>query len=82
LRQWRLNHHRALLDAVLSPDGDIPGALLMHLRMAYKDPERYSSLGSSGVVPHSRGSLENREGRVGNGRPVVAQAAELKPRLE
>src|SRR5579863_6972800 len=40
LRQWRLNHHRALLTAVLGPEeGDIAGALLIHLRMAYKDPE-------------------------------------------
>jgi DNA-binding GntR family transcriptional regulator len=45
LRQWRLNHHRALLDAVLNlGDTDIPGALLMHLRMAYKDPEKFSSM--------------------------------------
>lgn len=46
LRRWRLNHHRALLNVILSPaEEDIRGALLMHLRMAYKDPERFSSLG-------------------------------------
>jgi DNA-binding GntR family transcriptional regulator len=45
LHQWRLNHHRALLDVILNPaPQDIRGALLMHLRMSYKDPERYSNL--------------------------------------
>jgi len=44
LGKWRLNHHRALLNAVLTPKEDLRGALLMHLRMAYKEPERYSSL--------------------------------------
>ncbi len=45
LRQWRLNHHRALLNVLLSPkEGDIAGALLVHLRIAYKDPELFSSL--------------------------------------
>lgn len=48
LRQWRLNHHRALLNAVLGPEeSDIAGALLIHLRMAYKDPEKFSSLAHS-----------------------------------
>ena len=48
LRQWRLNHHRALLNVLLSPkEPDIPGALLMHLRMAYKDPERFSSMATA-----------------------------------
>lgn len=45
LRLWRLNHHRALLNLLLSPEEhDMQGALLMHLRLAYKDPERFSSL--------------------------------------
>jgi DNA-binding GntR family transcriptional regulator len=44
LHQWRLNHHRALLDVILNPaPQDIRGALLMHLRMSYNDPERFSS---------------------------------------
>ncbi len=44
LHQWRLNHHRALLDVLLNPaPQDVRGALLMHLRMAYNDPERFSS---------------------------------------
>lgn len=49
LRQWRLNHHRALLHTILGPgEQDIRGALLMHLRIAYNDPERFSSLARSG----------------------------------
>ncbi len=51
LHQWRLNHHRALLDLILSPNPqDIRGPLLMHLRMSYKDPERFSSMAKA--VPH------------------------------
>jgi DNA-binding GntR family transcriptional regulator len=51
LHQWRLNHHRALLDALLNPTAqDIRGALLMHMRMAYKDPERFSSMAKP--LPH------------------------------
>jgi DNA-binding GntR family transcriptional regulator len=47
-RLWRLNHHRALLDVLLSPkEQDITGALLMHLRMAYKDPEKFSSIAAN-----------------------------------
>ena len=72
LRQWRLNHHRALLNAILSPEEeDIAGALLMHLRMAYKDPEKFSSMAKAAptvakpVLP---------KGRPANGRPI-AQAA-------
>lgn len=52
LRQWRLNHHRALLNVLLSPkDPDISGALLMHLRMAYKDPDRFSSASTASGSP-------------------------------
>jgi DNA-binding GntR family transcriptional regulator len=48
MRLWRLNHHRALLDVLLSPkEQDITGALLMHLRMAYKDPEKFSSIAAN-----------------------------------
>lgn len=60
LRQWRLNHHRALLNAVLGPgEQDIRGALLMHLRMAYNDPERFSSLVKPDPAP-SPAHIRNR----------------------
>jgi DNA-binding GntR family transcriptional regulator len=44
IRRWRLNHHRALLDFVEHGTGDPMLALLTHLRMAYDQPERFSSL--------------------------------------
>ncbi|WP_336963117.1 GntR family transcriptional regulator [Sphingobium aquiterrae] len=45
IRRWRLNHHRALLDLVSGGNDDDPQfALLTHLRMAYSEPERFSSL--------------------------------------
>ncbi len=47
IRRWRLNHHRALLDYVIDGVGDPQLALLTHLRMAYNEPERFSSLAVS-----------------------------------
>jgi DNA-binding GntR family transcriptional regulator len=47
IRRWRLNHHRALLDFVAGGDGDPQLAILTHLRMAYTEPERFSSLAAS-----------------------------------
>jgi DNA-binding GntR family transcriptional regulator len=44
IRRWRLNHHRSLLDALTDPDVDPQLALLTHFRMAYNEPERFSSL--------------------------------------
>ena len=44
IRRWRLNHHRALLDIVAGGSGDPQLALLTHFRMAYTEPERFSSL--------------------------------------
>ena len=48
LVRWRLNHHRALLDVIQGLSRQSPEeALLFHLRMAYNNPERFSSLGCS-----------------------------------
>ena len=44
IRRWRLSHHRELLDYVVHGIGDPQMAMLSHLRMAYTDPERFSSL--------------------------------------
>jgi DNA-binding GntR family transcriptional regulator len=45
IRRWRLNHHRELLDVVADPKARDPqSAILTHLRMAYTEPERFSSL--------------------------------------
>jgi DNA-binding GntR family transcriptional regulator len=56
IKRWRLNHHRALLDVMTgAADGDPQMALLTHLRMAYTDPERFSSLAvSARQVPRKR----------------------------
>lgn len=44
VRRWRLGHHRELLDFVISGLGDPKLAMLSHLRLAYSDPEKFSSL--------------------------------------
>ncbi len=45
LVRWRLNHHRALLDVIQGNSRQsAEEALLVHLRMAYNNPERFSSL--------------------------------------
>ena len=45
VRRWRMGHHRVLLDAVTGRSGkDLQEVLLTHMRMAYTDPERYSTL--------------------------------------
>jgi DNA-binding GntR family transcriptional regulator len=44
IKRWRLNHHRELLDVVAGGDHDPQLALLTHFRMAYTEPERFSSL--------------------------------------
>lgn len=50
IRRWRLNHHRALLEFVAGGEGDPQLAILSHLRMAYSEPERFSSLAVSGAT--------------------------------
>jgi DNA-binding GntR family transcriptional regulator len=47
IRRWRLNHHRELLDFVAGGPGDPQMVMLTHLRMAYSEPERFSSLALS-----------------------------------
>jgi DNA-binding GntR family transcriptional regulator len=45
---WRLNHHRDLLDVALgTTDAPAEAAVISHLRMHYKDPERFSSFSSA-----------------------------------
>jgi DNA-binding GntR family transcriptional regulator len=51
IRRWRLNHHRELLDVVAGGDADPQLALLTHLRMAYTEPERFSSLAVTRAAP-------------------------------
>jgi DNA-binding GntR family transcriptional regulator len=52
IRRWRLNHHRALLDVVAGKTNvDPQSALLTHFRIAYNEPERYSSLAATAPEP-------------------------------
>ena len=45
VRRWRMGHHHLLLDAVMGrSDEDPQEVLLTHMRMAYTEPERYSTL--------------------------------------
>jgi DNA-binding GntR family transcriptional regulator len=45
VRRWRMSHHHILLDAVAGRSNDDPQAVLLtHMRMAYTEPERYSTL--------------------------------------
>ena len=55
IRRWRLSHHRALLEVVADPAmRDPQSAILTHLRMAYTEPEKFSSLAVQGIVPKAR----------------------------
>ena len=74
LRRWRLNHHRALLDAILSPaEEDVQSALLMHLRMAYTEPERFSSIAMPAPVREPAAPAKPRQ--RSKQKPVAAPAA-------
>lgn len=43
-RQWRLHHHRALLDVALGKSNVTPeDAVIGHLRTGYENPDRYAS---------------------------------------
>ena len=45
VRRWRMSHHRILLDLVAGRSKeDLQQAVLTHMRMAYTEPERYSTL--------------------------------------
>jgi DNA-binding GntR family transcriptional regulator len=57
IRRWRLNHHRALLDVVAGKTNvDPQSALLTHFRIAYNEPERFSSLAATEPEPaHAAG---------------------------
>jgi GntR family transcriptional regulator, rspAB operon transcriptional repressor len=46
LKRWSLHHHRALLDIALGKSNTEPeAALVLHMRTAYNEPERFSSYG-------------------------------------
>ena len=79
LRQWRLNHHRALLDALLDPgEPDIAGALLIHLRMAYREPEKYSSLAKAAPARRHPVAQKTRGAAAKQARAAGAHPARLQ----
>jgi DNA-binding GntR family transcriptional regulator len=46
LKRWSLHHHRALLDVALGNSNIAPeAAIIIHMRTAYNEPERFSSFG-------------------------------------
>ncbi|HEU4627926.1 MAG TPA: GntR family transcriptional regulator [Steroidobacteraceae bacterium] len=48
LKRWSLHHHRALLDVALGQSNIEPeAAIIIHLRTAYNEPERFSSFGAA-----------------------------------
>jgi DNA-binding GntR family transcriptional regulator len=49
MMRWRLHHHRALLDVIQGNSRQSPEeAIVIHLRMGYNEPERFSSLAVCG----------------------------------
>jgi DNA-binding GntR family transcriptional regulator len=52
LKRWCLHHHRALLDVALGQSNIEPeAAIIIHLRTAYNEPERFSSFGAANKAP-------------------------------
>ena len=54
LLRWRLHHHRSLLDVIEGSSRHSPEeAVVIHLRMGYVNPERFSSLAVDNGTPGS-----------------------------
>jgi DNA-binding GntR family transcriptional regulator len=52
LKRWCLHHHRALLDVALGQSNIEPeAAIIIHMRTAYNEPERFSSFGVANKAP-------------------------------
>jgi DNA-binding GntR family transcriptional regulator len=64
LKRWSLHHHRALLDVALGNSSLEPeAAIIIHLRTAYNEPERFSSFGV-GVAPTEETSSNKKPARA------------------
>ena len=62
LKRWSLHHHRALLDVALGQSNIEPeAAIIIHMRTAYNEPERFSSFGVTPAPPEEAPSNKNRE---------------------
>lgn len=61
VRRWRLHHHRALLDVALGRSKVEPeAAIIIHMRTAYNEPERFSSYGAAQVPEAESASVRSR----------------------
>jgi DNA-binding GntR family transcriptional regulator len=64
LKRWSLHHHRALLDVALGQSNIEPeAAIIIHLRTAYNEPERFSSFGGAKAPPEETAVSKTRNRR-------------------
>jgi DNA-binding GntR family transcriptional regulator len=62
LKRWTLHHHRALLDVALGNSTIEPeAAIIIHLRTAYNEPERFSSFGAARAPAEETVANKNRD---------------------
>jgi DNA-binding GntR family transcriptional regulator len=62
LKRWSLHHHRALLDIALGNSNTEPeAAIIIHLRTAYNEPERFSSFGAGRTPTEETRANKKRE---------------------
>src|SRR5262245_27895480 len=61
LKRWSLHHHRALLDVALGNSSIEPeAAIIIHMRTAYNEPERFSSFGVARAPAQETSPNKNR----------------------
>ena len=64
LKRWSLHHHRALLDVALGQSNIEPeAAIIIHMRTAYNEPERFSSFGAAKAPAEETASKKTRDRR-------------------
>src|SRR6185437_14168257 len=62
LKRWSLHHHRALLDVALGNSNIEPeAAIVIHMRTAYNEPERFSSFGATRTPAQEAPATRNRD---------------------
>ena len=62
LKRWCLHHHRALLDVALGKSNIEPeAAIIIHMRTAYNEPERFSSFGATRAPVEAPPSNKSRD---------------------
>jgi DNA-binding GntR family transcriptional regulator len=64
VKRWRLHHHRELLEIALGQsDLEPEAAMIIHLRTAYNEPERFSSFGAAQSAGGSEATPAKPRGR-------------------